>query len=361
MIIESLKVTDFRNIASLEINLSPGVNIFYGDNGSGKTNLLEAIFVLYLGRSHRAASEAVMVREGCEFYRLEGQVNREGESLTLAVAYQRGGRKRVTIEKVAVKISELYDNFCAVAVGPEDSEILAGSPSVRRRFIDIYLSQFSGKYLNSLTTYHKVVSQKNAALKRRMDPSPFNELLIESGAAVMKDRADFLKSAGNSAAEYYRHISDGGAMKLQYRPSVKLADDANTINDIKNAFREALERASERERVMETAMVGAHRDDIDFDINDLPARSHGSQGEWRTAAIALKLAVYHLLKEKRGVHPVLLLDEIFAELDYKRAQLLVAAFEDFKQLFLTTAVEPPGFLKENSCGYRVAHGEIVEV
>ncbi|MEW6411184.1 MAG: DNA replication/repair protein RecF [Candidatus Zixiibacteriota bacterium] len=361
MVLETLKITDFRNIATLEINLSPGVNIFYGDNGSGKTNLLEAIFVLYLGRSHRAASESVMVREGCEFYRLEGTANQFDKNYELAVAYERGGRKRVSIDKVAVRLSELYDNFSAVAVGPEDSEILAGSPSVRRRFLDIYLSQFSQKYLSSLAAYQKVIAQKNAALKRHMDPFAFNELLVESGASIMRDRIDFLAKVAESAAQYYGHISDGGMLRVGYQPSVSLPQPTESKDDIKKAFAAALQKAAERERIIETAMVGPHRDDIIFDINDLPARSHGSQGEWRTAAIALKLAVYHLIKEKRGFHPVLLLDEIFAELDHKRAELLVAAFEDFRQLFLTTAVEPPGFLRQNSCGYRVAGGKIIEV
>ena len=360
MNLESISISNFRNIASLAIELHRGVNILYGNNGSGKTNLLEAIFVLCLGRSHRAASETVMVNNDSDFYRLEGQVHTDDRITNLAVAFQRGGRKKVTIDKVPVRLAELYGNFAVVAAGPEDSDILSGSPSARRNFIDIYLSQHSAKYLNALTGYQKAHNQKNAALKRHMDPAPFNELLVQVGTAIMKDRIDYLNTIKKLASDYYSNISGGEMFELQYKPSVSLPEGANSLEEITQAYHNALEEYADKERIMETSLVGTHRDDILFTINSLPARTHGSQGEWRTAAIALKLAVYHLLKDKRGIHPILLLDEIFAELDHKRAEGLIAAFSDFAQLFLTTAVDPPEFLKENSRSYRIADGSIVE-
>ena len=146
----TISLTDFRNFSSLKTELHPGVNIFYGRNGSGKTNLLEALFVLCLGRSQRGAPDVLLVRNGCDVYRLEGAVESEGRSQTLAVAYQRHSRKKITIDSVAVRIAELYEQFLVVSAGPEDSAILSGPPSVRRAFVDIYLSQLSGKYLADL-------------------------------------------------------------------------------------------------------------------------------------------------------------------------------------------------------------------
>lgn len=341
--------------------MTSGVNIFYGNNGSGKTNLLEAIFVLCLGRSHRSANETVLVKDGCDYYRLEGVVHSDDRILQLAVAYERGSRKRATIDKVPVKLSELYGNFAVVAAGPEDSDILSGPPSSRRNFIDVYLSQYSGSYLDRLINYQKALNQKNAALKKHMDPSPFNELLVQAGAAIMKDRLDYLKKLSDGAVDYYGKIADGRRLGLEYKPSVRLPEGTTEIEDIAAVFRRTLEEFSRKEQVIETSMVGIHRDDVYFTIDTLPARTHGSQGEWRTAAIALKLAVYHLIKERRGVHPVLLLDEIFAELDNDRCRGLMGAFEDFEQLFITTAAELPDFLRDGSRSYRIADGAIVEI
>lgn len=361
MYLQSINVSSFRNLSSVAVDLSSGVNIFYGNNGSGKTNLLEAIFVLCLGRSHRSANEAVLVSEGCDFYRIEGQVHSEDRTQEVAVAYQRGGRKKATIDKVPIKLSELYANFAVVAAGPEDSDILSGPPSSRRGFIDVYLSQYSGSYLSRLINYQKTLNQKNAALKKQMDPAPFNELLIQTGAVIMKDRLDYLRHLSERAAGYYGTISNGRRFGVEYKPSVKLSDGACDVNDIASAFRESLEQFSRKEQITETSMVGIHRDDVYFTIDSLPARTHGSQGEWRTAAIALKLAVYHLIKDKRGIHPILLLDEIFAELDNNRSRGLIGAFEDFEQLFITTAAELPEFLQNGSRSYRIADGAIVEI
>ena len=151
MRLSELKATSFRNFPLATMTPAQGNNIFYGDNGSGKTNLLEAIFLLCLGRSHRGASDNIMVQDDSAFYRVEGQIKTVDKSYNVAIAFQRDGRKKVQIDKVSAKLSELYDLFCAVAAGPEDSIIISGPPSARRMFLDIYLSQFRKLYLDDLT------------------------------------------------------------------------------------------------------------------------------------------------------------------------------------------------------------------
>ncbi len=361
MYVKSINITNFRNLEAVTSELSQGVNIFYGNNGSGKTNLLEAIFVLCLGRSHRSASETVMINRDTDFYRIEGEVVNDGRAQQLAVAYQRGGRKRVMMDRVPIRLSELYDNVCAVSAGPEDSEIIAGSPSVRRTFLDIYLSQFSRTYLDNLTNYHKVLAQKNAALKNEMDPAPFNELLVDFGSAVILARGNFLDSIAEMAVNYYRKISGGSDLAIEYRPSVQIATDSFVLEEIDRLFREKLTQRREQEQIMKSSLVGPHRDEVYFAVNDLPARTHGSQGELRTAAIALKLAVYHLLKRQRKTEPILLLDEIFAELDRHRAEALIDSFEGFGQVCLTTAQQPPDLLRRDSRNFRIDNGNIAEI
>jgi DNA replication and repair protein RecF len=361
MLVNRLSLSNFRNFSQLEIGFGPGVNVFFGDNGSGKTNLLEAIFVLCLGRSQRRVPDGVLVKDGQDVYRLEGELKADGRPLEVAVAYQRGGRKKITIEGVTSRLTELFETFCAVSAGPEDSEILSGGPSARRSFLDLYLSQYSRSYLDHLKDYERTLAQKNASLKNQMDPSPFNELLVTTGARIMKARRDFLLSLQERAARHHADIAAGENLELVYEPSVDIDPASSEIADMERQFTQKLSKYAPREAAAETALVGPQRDEILILINREPARTHGSQGQWRTAAVSLKLAVYEMLKERRKAAPTLLLDEIFAELDPGRAVGLINAFQGFSQLFLTTASEPPEPLREGARRYRIAAGSVLEV
>ncbi len=358
MHIESLSITGFRNLSTQQIDFSPRINILFGENGTGKTNILEAFFVLCLGRSQRGAADSVLLHTKKDVYRLEGIVKADNITRKVAVAYQRGGRKKVVIDEVVSRTRELYDHFCVVSAGPEDSDILTGPPSVRRNFLDIYLSQLAQTYMSNLTDYQKSLAQKNAALKAGMDPSPFEPLLISSGALVTSARYSFLESLGVIVGKYHREVSGDELLSVGYYPSIGITENHGSLDDIETAFRIRIEDNFERERVLHNSVVGPHRDEVRFEIGGLPARSHASQGQLRTAAISLKLAIYHLLKEKRRMSPVILLDEIFAELDEPRTQGLIDLFGDFSQLFLTTANEAPASLQDCGCSYRVSDGRV---
>ena len=361
MHVVSVSIDNFRNITSLQTGFSPQVNVFYGANGSGKTNLLEAVFVMCLGRSQRGANDQSLTRVNEEVYRLAGGVVVNGREAEIAVAYQRGGRKKITIDGVTSKATELYDRFSVVAAGPEDATILSGSPSVRRLFLDIYLSQYSLAYLSDLTDYQRILTQKNSALKQDMDPAPFNELQVTVGSRIISARRAFLTHVGAVAAEHYRNIAAGEEMTCNYDSRVPLADSITEREDIETAFRSALDEYHTREAAIQTSLVGPHRDDVNFTICGMPARTHGSQGQWRTAAVALKLAVFGILRDRRRTPPILLLDEIFAELDPDRSRQLVGLFADMGQVFLTTAVEPPESLLNAARRFRIAGGGIEEV
>jgi len=358
MRVESLKIADFRNFETLSASFTEGVNIFYGLNGSGKTNLLEAIFVFCLGRSQRGAQDVVMVRQGQAVYRLEGKVALNGGGREQAVAYQRGGRKKIVVDGVPVRLSELYDDFSIVSIGPEDSSLLSGPPSVRRGFLDIYLSQQSTRYLAALTDYTRALAQKNAALKAEEETGPFDLLLIRYGSEVIRARNDFLITALPLVQEYYRDISEGGSIAMRYEPSVGALPQMAQASDIEQIFEGKLNSLAAREMAAGLALVGPHRDELIFEIEGFPARTHASQGEWRTAAIALKLAVYRLMQQRLERSPVLLLDEIFAELDQRRTTCLIESFGEFGQLFLTTAGEPPEPLRQNGGRFRVERGRL---
>lgn len=361
MHVASMTVSNFRNLGSVQAEFSPSVNVFYGVNGSGKTNLLEAVFVMCLGRSQRGAADSVMVRNSEAVYRLTGNVVANDRTTEIAVAYQQGGRKRITIDEVSARAAELYERFCVVAAGPEDSEILSGPPSARRLFMDIYLSQYSRSYLADLTDYQRILTQKNAALKNEMDPGPFNELLIKVGSKIIAARRSFIHTLAERASAFYGNIAAGEELRAVYEPKITVDPSASNLPDIEAAFRSTLDDYLTRELAVQTSLVGPHRDEVTFTIGGLPARTHGSQGQWRTAAVSTKLAVYEILKERRATPPILLLDEIFAELDNTRSAHLVDLFSDINQVFLTTAVDPPRSLMQNARRFRIAGGRIEDV
>jgi DNA replication and repair protein RecF len=362
MLIKNINITSFRNFKSASAEFGPGVNVFHGRNGSGKTNLLEAIFVLLLGRSPRGAADTVLVKERAEVFRLEGEVEIAEKSYMLATGYQIRGRKRTTIDKVGIKGSELFGRCTAVSAAPLDMEIIFGAPAKRREFINIYLSQASARYLANLSDYQKALVQKNAFLKQEhgTTDNPYDDLLVKYGSIVTYDRHCFLEAIAKSAVVHYEKIAGGQKLGMAYAPSVRVEASQYDLAEVETSFKEKLGRYREREKILETALVGPHRDEIDFTIGGYPARTHGSQGELRTAAISLKLAVFEYLKEIRRETPILLLDEIFAELDDGRVEKLIESFGEFGQLFLTTASEVPEKLLVNSRRFRIEPGILKE-
>jgi len=360
MIVKSIKLTSFRNFESGTAVFEPSANIFQGKNGAGKSNLLEAIFMLLLGKSTRGAKDGMLVKEGGDFYRIEGEVEAENDSNQVSIAYQIPGKRKVLVNKRLTKTSELFGKFCAVSAGPSDIEIFAGSPSIRRNFLNLHLSQMSPRYFNVLGDYHKAVEQKNAWLKqsRMKQSNPYNELIAKYGAIIMMERKKFLNLIWPGAENLYRKVSSGQSFMISYSPSVVIEDDSWTEEKIRTVILEKLRLNENRERLLQMAMIGPHRDEIEFTIEGYPARSHGSQGEMRTAAISLKLAIFEHLKNVRKEVPVLLMDEIFAELDETRRERLMEAFGQFGQLFLTTATEIPGLLTQGGKRFRIEDGSI---
>ncbi len=359
MHLANLDISNFRNFSSAKISFGDSINIFHGQNGSGKTNLLEAIFVVLLGRSARGANDVVMLNEQSEHYRLEAEVFKDSKGHLFALAYQKGGRKKITKDKIDIKIAELFKDNSAVFAAPGDIEILSGAPAGRREFLNIYISQVSPNYLADLAEYQKILAQKNAFLKQeRADDCIYDDLQVQCGSRIMHTRLNFIKNISVFASKYYDKISGAHKFGASYRPSVALDSDDFNIEEIATAFELKLARYKERERIMQTALVGPHRDDIEFIIRAYPARTHASQGELRTAAIALKLAVFDYIKEKRGRTPVLLLDEIFAELDKERRNMLIESFDNFGQVFITTASQVPDGLSGSAESFLIKDGAI---
>jgi DNA replication and repair protein RecF len=378
MFIREIKLEGFRNLKPARIEFSDKVNILTGANGSGKTNLLEALATLCLGRSQRMnSSDQALIPEGSDHYRVSGVIERGGKSYELAVANQAGRGKKVILNEQPAKTSELFREFSLVSLAPEDSEIISASPGARRKFLDLHLAQSSIAHLDDLTQYQRTLQQRNSYLKQfglSEEGTPFDEQLLSFGSKITQYRASFIEFASETAKKYYAAISDGAEFDCAYRPSALLSSRdqiteqiQKTLADvaaIEESFSARLRQRQSAEAIRQTTLVGPHRDDVELYIRGFPARTHGSQGEWRSAAIALKLAVFDFIRErkdKQNSAPLLLLDEIFAELDLNRQHALVESFSGFGQLFLTTALEPPKELASGAAVFTVDSGEITRV
>jgi len=337
MNLRALRLRHFRNFAELELVFPPAGVAIIGENGAGKTNLLEAICYLEIFRSFRGAPDEQLVRFGSEAFHLRGQLGEVEEAREVSAAFElRGKRKRVTVNGAEPqRIGDALGQVGAVIFSPSDVSIVQGSPAERRRFLDIVLSLNSPGYLAALQRYRQVLRHRNAALRAGQSAaalSAWDDALIETGARVVTTRAEWVARHSTDYASYYARISNGLQGTLSYRSSlVRRAGDEITTESVAEVFRSELLRTSDRERDQGVTVVGPHRDDLGFHVASAHApvelRDFGSGGQVRTAAISLRLIEADSVRAARTRDPLILLDDVFAELDQPRSQRILELLE----------------------------------
>ncbi|MCK4273033.1 DNA replication/repair protein RecF [bacterium] len=348
LLVQSLSLRNFRNYETLDLDFEPSGNLFLGANAQGKTNLLEAIHCFCLARSHRQVHEDELIRHGADHFLLRGNgVGGGNRKITVQIrALREGGRKLKINGVIHRKISDLIGRFYVVSLSPEDVKIVGGSPHQRRHFLNFCICQTSLSYWTSLLEYGRVLKQRNIALKsfssRRWRAADTDELeawgrqLASVGSRIMRKRGEVLRKLDPEVSLFHQQISDGGErLSLTYKPAFELAEDG----DIEEQFIASLGHLREKEINYGMSLVGPHRDDVLMTVNGEPLRVFGSQGQQRTASIALKLAAARFLEKASGERPILLLDDVFAELDQERTRLLFDLLAEFGQLFIVTAKE----------------------
>lgn len=372
MWLRALRLEHFRNHESLELEPEKGLNYFFGPNGSGKTSILEAVSYLSVARSLKGAADSEVVRWGRQGFGVGGDCSCDGSTRSLVVRYERGGAKSATVDgEPLAKLSDLIGILRVAWFSPEDTWITKGGPGERRRFLDMALCQLDSVYLRELSNYRRTLRQRNEALlswtpdeesDRLVDI--WTERLVAHGSAVVVRRLGFLPRLDEKAAGIHREVArEGAGLEIRYRSAVLERGGTGETEGadeerVAARFREALSAVREDERRRGFTLVGPHRDDLEVRLGERVLRTFGSQGQHRTAAIALKLGEAAALGgEDGGV--VVLLDDILSELDDGRAEAIVGIVSRFGQSLVTSTREGPGGLAAASFSVRAGEARRV--
>ncbi len=361
MRIISVELTNFRNFKTLALSFHEVRNLILGANGTGKTNLLEAIYYLTIGRSLRTGRDRELIRFDEPFLRIAGDFYAHGRSSHVEAVLSASEKLFVVNGSQLSRVSDLVGRYPAVSLSLDDGQIVTGQPVHRRRFLDIALSVVNRSYLEDLIEYRRVLRQRNRALwemkqgRRRSfkDIEAWDSQLVAVGSRIVSEREMRIGSIAPVAAETYKRLNGTGeTLALTYAPSFAL--DGHSPSE---AFARRLEALRRSEEVQGRTLAGPHRDELELTVNGMPIRPFGSEGQCRCAAIALRLAEANLYQMELDEAPVLLLDEVFAELDMSRTQNLMNLVVDGNQIFMATARGDPG-LRQPFHEILVEQGEV---
>ena len=340
---DSLKVTNFRNYEKVSLKFSPYLNIIYGKNGSGKTNIVESLYVLALTKSFRTKDDISLIKQGNVSTKIEGKVKNPKSNNYQVIINSEG--KKVKINNIQeYKMSNYISNINIILFQPDDQMLLKLAPSVRRKMLNIEISQLNKDYVNYLNDYNKLLKQRNRLLKdAENDRKTFDatvgvwsEGIAHESALIGKFRYDYVREAGKHIERFFSEMTGGSE-----KPSVTFAGSAKqeeeAFSDTEATEKEYLSLLTsntEREIAVGSTLWGAHKDDIRIDLNGRSARDFSSQGQQRSLALAMKLAEGELCRRDIGEYPVFLLDDVLSELDAKRKAYLVNEIKG-KQVIMT--------------------------
>jgi len=353
MLIKELELNRFRNYKSQKIEFDPGINIIYGDNGEGKTNIVEAIYLMSIGRSFRTSKDKEMINLEAETSYIKALVENSQRPFKIEYRIGKSIKKAIKINGLAIeKLTELLGIINVVIFSPEDLKLVKEGPKERRSFIDREISQIRPKYYQLLNSYHKTLVQRNNLLKNlKIDEvllDVYDYTLSDIGYQIMQYRKEFIEEIKEIAGRNHAKISSGKEkLEIEYDRDMEVNSREEYFDILKNNHQKDIYR--------KTTGYGIHKDDLNIKINGIDLRSYGSQGQKRSAAISLKLSEIELIKKIKGEYPIVLLDDIFSELDPKRQQMLLETFQN-TQTFVTAAEEVNINIKNTK--YKVKNGNI---
>ena len=337
MIIKSLELNDYRNYEKLSIKFDKGINILYGDNAQGKTNILEAIYLCSTTKSHRGNKDKEIIKFGCEESHIRALFIKDEVEYQVDIHLRNEKSKGIAINGLKLKKAvELLGLVNVIIFSPEDLSIIKNGPSDRRRFVDAELCQLDKVYLYNLTNYNTIVNQRNNLLKDiLMHPELRDTLdiwdsqLISIGSKVIERRKLFVEQLNEIIGDIHKNISgDKEKLDIIYDPNIDI-----------EGYEEKLRKNREKDIRYKLTSVGPHRDDFIFNINDMDTKKYGSQGQQRTAALSLKLAEIKLVEKLSKNTPILLLDDVLSELDSNRQNYLLNSIKDIQTIITCTGLD----------------------
>lgn len=358
MIIQSIELADYRNYEALTLEFDSGINILYGDNAQGKTNILEAVYMAATTKSHRSSKDKDIISFSAQEAHIRTYVEKEGVTTRVDMHLRKTGTKGIAIDGQKIKKAADLLGLCNVVFfSPEDLGIIKNGPSERRRFVDMELCQLDPVYLYNLNNYNKIINQRNKLLKDMyMNPelksmlSVWDMQLVAYGNKIIERRKEFVAQLNEIIYDIHKNLSGHKEeLVIQYEPDVTL-----------DQFEMELFQSMDRDIKLKMTSVGPHRDDFAFMINGIDARKFGSQGQQRTAALSLKLAEIELVKKITGDTPILLLDDVLSELDSNRQKLLLNSIGNIQTIITCTGLEE--FVNNQfqvNRVYRVTNGTVV--
>lgn len=338
MFIAKIQIADFRNIQETELEFGRRFNILYGNNGQGKTNILEAIYLLGTMKSFRMARNNDLITWGSPHSFIRGWIRREEVGREIALFLDRQGKKARIDRKPVTRLADFFGNINAVVFSPEEIGMVRGGPDMRRRYLDRAIFSGDTAYLLLYHEYYKILKNRNALLKKgdRNGLDIWSEKLAEAGARLVKKRLDYLAAVEPLVNGFYGNISGADEKAgLAYRPGGFKCE--NCPGGLRDTLLRLLTENTAEELRRGTTLAGPHRDDVEFALNGRTMRHHGSQGQQRSFVLALKMAEIEYLERLHGAPPVLLLDDISSELDRQRNMNLMNFLQrKTMQVFITT-------------------------
>lgn len=340
MIIKKLELTNYTNYQQEKIDFHPNINILIGENAQGKSNLIDSIFFMSTGRSHRHFKELLLIKWGEAFFRLKGEIKNSKGDFLIEHAVKKG-KKLVKINGIYIEsLKHLVGLFGTIVFTPDDLNLIKGGPDSRRRFLNRKLVQLNSLFYENSLCYQKTLLQRNNLLKRgkiqKEEIAIWNEQLSDYGSKIIFERVKTLTKLEPICKEIHFQLSGNKEnITLEYQPSFLLPESIDEekikiifLNKLADSYQEDLKRGF--------TTIGPHRDDFNCYLNQINARLYGSQGQQRTAVLTLKLAMLKLLKQETGEFPVLLLDDVFSELDQGRREFLLDTINNSVQTIITT-------------------------
>ena len=365
MVIKELKLKNFRNYSDLKIKLNPHINIIYGNNAQGKTNLLESIYVLGLTKSHLLNIDSRLVKDNEDFFKISCTVKDSKLSKKLEII-ETSDSKLLKIDNEEIKkVSDYINNSLNIIIFyPEDLEIIKGSPINRRNYLNLELSQLSDNYLKILSEYNKLLKIRNDYLKKKskgefIDETYFQIItnyLIDKGILIYKMRKKFVDKLNENCGKIFEEITKIPGFKVKYVPNF-ISDNL----DIKEDYKNKLNKNYNKEIKLGSTLYGPHRDELEFFLSDKNLKEYGSQGQKRLAVLSMKLSEIEIFKQFKGTLPILLLDDVFSELDdIKRNNIIKYINEEIQVIITTTELKKVSKFKSYNI-YKIKDGEIIKI